>query len=360
MSDAPTQALPATDVHQVSPRLYRLPLPLPSGGPAEVNTYVIVGDEGVTLVDCGWDSSRSYAALVSGLGALGVSIGDIRQLIITHSHPDHVGLARRIVAESGAHWVMHRRDALYLRASPEEARRLTAETDRWLRRCGIPPAELEATAMVGQWLLSLGGDRQPDVLLEDGERLPCGPYAFRVIATPGHADGLFCLYDERTGVLVSSDHVLERISPQIGLHAEGQGDPLGGYLHSLARVAELPAHIVLPGHGAPFRDLAGRVRALVRHHEERGVAILRALDGDRLSAYETAARLTWRGSADGWQKLGAFDRRLATTETAAHLEHMRAQGRLARRPDGNVYRYHATTSMTATPTNEQHILLQRY
>jgi len=328
------------DVHEVAPRLYRLPLPLPGAGLDEVNTYVIVGDDGVTLVDCGWDSSRSYAALTDGLAALGVSIADIGQLIVTHSHPDHVGLARRIVAESGARWVMHRRDALYLRASPEETRALTAETDRWLARCGIPSTELEATAMVGQWLLSLGGDRQPDVLLEDGETLRCGPYAFRVIATPGHADGLFCLYDRETGVLISSDHVLERISPQIGLHAEGQGDPLGHYLRSLARVAELPASVVLPGHGAPFRDLAGRVRALVQHHEERGVAILEALGGDRLSAYETATRLTWRGSADGWQKLGAFDRRLATTETAAHLEHMRARGRLARHLDSNLYRYH--------------------
>ncbi len=340
MSDAPTQTQPATTVHEVAPRLYRLPLPLPGAGLDEVNTYVIVGDDGVTLVDCGWDSSRSYAALTDGLAALGVSIADIGQLIVTHSHPDHVGLARRIVAESGAHWVMHRRDALYLRALPEEARALTAETDHWLVRCGIPSIELEATAMVGQWLLSLGGDRQPDVLLEDGETLRCSPYAFRVIATPGHADGLFCLYDQETGVLISSDHVLERISPQIGLHAEGQGDPLGRYLRSLARVAELPASIVLPGHGAPFRDLAGRVRTLVRHHEERGAAILEALGGDRLSAYETAARLTWRGSADGWQKLGAFDRRLATTETVAHLEHVRAQGGLARHLDSDVYLYH--------------------
>ncbi|SRR6266852_772630 len=83
------------------------------------------------------------------------------------------------------------------------------------------------------------------------------------------AAGLVCLYEPQAPVLFSSDHVLERISPNNGLYAQQSGDPLEEYLRSLQLVRDVPVKLVLPGHGALFSDLAGRVDALIAHHEQR-------------------------------------------------------------------------------------------
>jgi len=321
---------------EVAPGIHRLPLPL-DGPPGSVNAYVVEGDDGLLLVDCGWNTRETYAAVEDGLASIGRTVGDIRTIAVTHIHPDHFGLAAHVAKASGATELMHRRDAALVGGRYEDARETVSAMETWLRSHGLPEGEVEATAGASLWMLSLVDVRRPDVLLAGGETVNCGRYAFEVIPTPGHSAGLYCLFDQASGVLLSSDHVLERISPHIGLHAQSSEDPVQEYLDALGRVRDLPASIVLPGHGAPFRDLAGRVDALARHHDERNDRMLRALDDDEETAYAVAGRLPWRGSADGWRALAPFDRRMALTETVAHLEHLALQGRLTRdRRDGLV------------------------
>ncbi len=133
---------------------------------------------------------------------------------------------------------------------------------------GVAGPELRADAR-RRWMLSLVGIRKPDVLLAGGETINRGAYAFEVIPTPGHSDGLFCLYDRASGVLLASDHVPQRVSPHVGIHVRSSNDPVQDYLDVLRLVRGLPVSVVLPGHGAPFHDLAGRVDERVRHHDER-------------------------------------------------------------------------------------------
>src|SRR5881275_927658 len=97
--------------HQIIPGLYRLPVPLPENPLGTVNVYAVIGEDGVRLVDCGWDTPEAYAALVAELQTLGAKTSDIREIIVTHIHPDHFGLAERLVAESGARLSMHRLEA---------------------------------------------------------------------------------------------------------------------------------------------------------------------------------------------------------------------------------------------------------
>jgi hypothetical protein len=96
--------------------------------------------------------------------------------------------------------------------------------------------------------------------------------------------------------------------------------------------------LVLPGHGAPFSDLTGRVDALERHHQERLQAILDvATKQERQTAYAIASQLPWRGSAGGWQQLQPFDRVAALSETLAHVQYLINQGQLhSREEDGTV------------------------
>jgi glyoxylase-like metal-dependent hydrolase (beta-lactamase superfamily II) len=124
---------------------------------------------------------------------------------------------------------------------------------------------------------------------------------------------------------------LPRISPHVGLHAQSFGNPLGDYLSSLQLVRALPIQSVLPGHGEPFDDLAGRVDELLDHHQARLSAVLAMMDDDEVNAYALASWLNWRGSEDGWLRLAPFQRRMALTETIAHLEYLYGSGQVVKR-----------------------------
>lgn len=327
--------------HQVAPGIYRLPIPLPDNPLGTVNAYAVTGADGVRLIDCGWNTSEAHAALAAELEAIGHQVSDLREILVTHIHPDHFGLAGRLVAESGARLLLHRLEALYVPARYEDMRALVREMEAWLRVNGVPPDELESMAFGSTMMAGRVGPRPPDVLLDGGEELVWGGYRFDVVWTPGHSGGLICLYDRASGVFISSDHVLRRTSPHVGLHAQSFGNPLGDYLSSLALVRDLPLRIVLPGHGEPFTDLAGRVDELVVHHRERCAEMLRVLDGAEQTAFSVAGRLSWRGAEDGWERLAPFQQRMAVSETIAHLEYLHGQGQVAKSFRGGVVFYRA-------------------
>jgi glyoxylase-like metal-dependent hydrolase (beta-lactamase superfamily II) len=142
-----------------------------------------------------------------------------------------------------------------------------------------------------------------------------------VIWTPGHSDGQICLFRERDGVFLAADHVLPRITPNVGLYsARDRVNPLGDYLNSLEKVANLPASIVLPGHGEPFTDLAGRTAEIIEHHRQRELEIIALLKKEPQHAYGVAEQLfghRWNNSES---------RRMAVAETLSHLEHLRYNG----------------------------------
>jgi glyoxylase-like metal-dependent hydrolase (beta-lactamase superfamily II) len=331
---------------EILPGLYRLPVPLSDNPLGTVNVYAVMAEDGVRLIDCGWNTPEAYAALVAEVQSLGAQISDIREILITHIHPDHFGLAERLVTESGAHLLMHRFEAVHVGARYEHIQALMEEMEAWLRVNGVPPGELEAMTGGSRLMLARVGTRRPDRLLEGGEQLAWPPYHFEIVWTPGHAAGLVCLYEPQAQLLVSSDHVLEHISPHIGLHAQSFGNPLGDYLSSLQLVRELPVQTVLPGHGAPFQDLSGRVDALLAHHQRRLQAMMSALADEEQTAYTVASRLSWRGAENGWQQLAPFQRRAAVSETIAHLEYLSNRGQLVKRFKSGIVFYRSARHIT--------------
>ncbi len=327
---------------EIVPGLYRLLLPGPSTSLGSVNAYAVVDSDGIRLIDCGWNTPAAYAALVCEVEALGAQVSDIRAILVTHNHPDHIGLAEHLVAESGARLLLHQREAAFLGASVEDRQGFLADTQTWLRTNGMPQEELETIASGVRRMAFRPPACRPDTLLEGGEVLPWNGFHFVVIWTPGHAPGLVCLYEPRSQLLIASDHVLERISPFIGLHTRNFGDPLGAYLRSLQRVRALPAKRVLPGHGEPFSDLAGRVDALMQHHTLRLQEIVSVLAAEEQTAYLIASRLSWRGSEHSWQQLPPFDRLAATSEALAHLEYLASQGQVIKQVRSGTLFYRTT------------------
>ncbi len=143
--------------------------------------------------------------------------------------------------------------------------------------------------------------------------------SYHVIWTPGHSDGHICLFRERDGVFLAADPVLPRITPNIGLYSNmDRENPLGDYLASLNKVAALPASLVLPGHGEPFTDLAGRTAEIAAYHKERLQYILHLLASGPQHANQVTGQLFKQRTLNSDEA-----RRMAVAEVLSHLEYLR-------------------------------------
>ena len=124
-----------------------------------------------------------------------------------------------------------------------------------------------------------------------GEQLPIGRFEFEVWWTPGHSPGHICFLERGKKFILTGDHVLPTITPNISLHPQQQGNPLGDYIASLKRLEDLDVDTVLPAHEYSFTDLRGRLREIEQHHDER-----LQRDDRRASATQRAHRVRGRPS----------------------------------------------------------------
>jgi glyoxylase-like metal-dependent hydrolase (beta-lactamase superfamily II) len=225
---------------------------------------------------------------------------------------------------------MHALEAATLgkRSSPQDAiERMRA----WIIGLGASPDEAADLAGSSKDMAPFLDLAQPDRLIEDGDE-PLGPaLRLRAVWTPGHTPGHLCFFDESADLLLSGDHVLPRISPNISLLPGGDADPLGDYLTSLERVGKLDAAEVLPAHEYRFAGLPDRTEDLRRHHAARLHEIeLVVLARPGVTTWQVAEQLTW---SRRWTELGP-QRRFALGETLAHLVRLAELGRLERSDTG--------------------------
>lgn len=238
--------------------IYQIPLPtpLPVG---QVNAYLLTGDV-PTLVDPGPSTPEGLTALRAGLQQLGFRLQDIWQVLITHPHVDHFGLAGAVAAESGARILAHR-EAVGVLADPVGSIRHTVRFLRtWGQQQGIPADVLGYIAW-GQmkWAAGLGESVAVHEPVEDGETVMAGRDFWRVLYTPGHSSGHICLLRETDGTLIAGDHLLPGAVSSPVLEASGDLRRIRSgteYLSSLTRLALIDIGTVLPGHGACFTDVS--------------------------------------------------------------------------------------------------------
>jgi len=277
----------------------------------EINCYLIAGDP-LTIVDTGIGTPEALAAIEAGLQKLGLAIEEIRQVILTHKHADHIGLARDIHDRSSARVWIHADD---LDAVTQLDRRheefIPLVCDR-LRSFHTPEGEIESLRK----FLGHGKRFAREIHAEplvDGQALRVSGADLEVMHTPGHTQGCICLRYGR--YLFSGDHVLPTISPNIGAGEMRRTGMMRRFLDSLDRVAALQADdlVVLPGHGPAFSNLAERVVELKAHHQKREDRILTVLrSGEPKTVYEIARSL--------WPKLPGYHLALGTSEVNSHLE----------------------------------------
>jgi glyoxylase-like metal-dependent hydrolase (beta-lactamase superfamily II) len=314
----PTEHVFATPV-ELEPGILRVTLPLPTG-PRHVHTYLLRGDDGYTLVDTGLGlPETAWPEIVAGLDA------PVVRIVVTHMHPDHVGGAEGAAAATGAPVLQGRLDY-------EQCERVWGSNDwprriaDWFLRHGVPEdvgEELIESGHVFADFVRFAWNPEP---IEPGDEVD----GWRVLATPGHADGHLSLL--RDGVLIAGDHVLTPITPAIGLYPESRPDPLGDYVRSLGLVEELAPRIAYGGHGRPVEAPAQRAREIVAHHERRLADAEAALSAEPRSGYEVSHALFGR-------QLPPIQRRFAVAEALSHLERLVVLGRARRREDDRLVTY---------------------
>lgn len=308
----------------------RLPVP---GSLKHVNIWLLDDGDGVAVLDTGLDNApcrEAWQALLDGP----LAGRRVTRVIVTHFHPDHIGLAGWLTERFDAPLLMTRAEWLFARMLAADVRDAPPrEAFSYWRAAGWSESAIAAEAAKGWGRFSSVVSPVPVgfVRIGDGDTIRIDARTWRVVVGSGHSPEHACLVDDAGGLMIAGDQVLPRITSNVSLSvSEPQADPLGEWLHSIARLRALPEDLlVLPSHGEPFTGLHARLDALDHGHRDRL---------DALHAYLSEPRR----AVDCFSVL--FGRRiddsilgLATGEAMAHLRHLEVEGRARREINDGVH-----------------------
>jgi glyoxylase-like metal-dependent hydrolase (beta-lactamase superfamily II) len=324
-------------VEQVRPGLWSVPVPIPDSPLRYTLSYLLGGSDGqLVVLDPGMDSGDGWSALTAGLAAAGAAAADVTGIVVTHAHPDHHNMSGRLRAASGAWVAMHAAelDTLPSRQPVLPQHEHAAADLGWLAGCGVPTDVAMEITYTPQTISDMWTLVEPDRLLADGDLVDLAGRRLGVVWTPGHTPGHICLYDADHDLLLSGDHVLPRISPNVGMHAGEQEPPLADFLDSLRRVAGYGGAEILPAHEYRFAGVDARVSQLLEHHEARCAEIMSVVRERGVSTvWAITTLLSW---SRGWDQVLGFMRRMALAETYAHVRYLVQRGDLRDTPGGGI------------------------
>ena len=271
---------------KTAPGVWRLRMPLPWPGVPHCNAWAVAADGGIVLFDTGYSwGEAGTRPLELALAQVGFRLSDVRLLVCTHSHTDHYGLAGPIVDAAGCELWMHPKWE-HVRASAEDPDGTLDRRIEVARQSGVPEAGLEhyEKSRRGEntgiaWIV------EPDRELVPGVEVKTDVGTWQVYETPGHAPSHVTLHEPGSGMLISGDHLLGRVS--IFFDYGHSPDPVGEFLGGLDTVAALDhLGLCLAGHGRPFRDVNEKIAANRAETEDNVRRVLAALDGDPKTAFE--------------------------------------------------------------------------
>lgn len=302
---------------RILPGVWRLRLPCPWPGVPHVNAWAISRGDGVVLFDTGIGGEEGMHQLELALGQAKLRLRDVRLVVCTHSHSDHYGAAGPIVDAAGCELWMHPAWG-HVRAMAENPDEALDGRIEVARQSGVPAAALERyEARRGE---SPYIDRvvPPDRELVDGVEVATDFGFFRAYETPGHAPSHVVLHEPESGLLVSGDHLLGRISL---FYDHGHTpDPVGEFIDSLDVVDELDIRLCLPGHGRTFRDVGAKIAAYREEVDSQLGTVRAALDDGEKTPFGVVEHMLGADNVSGPAAAWALQLSLA------YLDHLRELG----------------------------------
>lgn len=315
--------------------IYWLRLPLPFALD-HINVWLLDDGDAWTLIDTG-PSARDTREAWQGLFSTLIKDKPVKRLVVTHYHPDHIGLLKWLCDQW--HPEVYLSNPTYDHARRMFAADSTEETEKLqtFGRAHDAPNPKFFTGFLsgGMYRSIVSGTVEQVLYLDDGGEITMGGRDWRMIMSNGHARGHISFYCEADGLLISGDQVLPRITSNVSLFEDDpEANPLEEYLSSLVRIGQLPeTTAVLPSHGNIFRGLQYRIREIEDSHRERNKKI------------QTICRetVTTRIMIDKIfeRKLDDLNWMLALGETLAHLRYLEKQGRLRSFQNDGRYYYQA-------------------
>ena len=254
----------------------------------------------------------------------------ISRILVSHMHPDHVGGAARARKLSGAPVAMHPAEAKLVGPRPP-GEEFFVRTAEYLASHGVPAEAIDEMREQARPFAAKIDRFTPDEELLPGDHMAYSSGRLETLLTPGHSPALLCFHEPNRKILFSTDVILEKITPNIGVHPFYGGNPLGEYFDSLAKLEELDIETVVPSHGSPFSGHREWIATTRKHHRRRCDKAAEAVANKPLHGYDVAGAI-WG------ENRGAGDRRMAMAEGLAHLEFLARSGRVERfERDGVVY-----------------------
>lgn len=316
--------------------IYQLQLPLPFALRI-VNCYLLQGERGWTIIDTGVNTPAGRECWQEALASLGPAVPQLERIIITHSHPDHLGLAGWLQTLSAtrqsnpAPVFMSPKEIAIAKIFWEHPTEILDRFHRLFVACGVPTQVLGTALLEAHRLLEITQPKPQQILPLDYKKIVVGKRALHIIHAPGHSDGQVILHDAKEHLVFCGDHVLQEITPNISLWPMTEPDPLGRYLCSLAELRSLGEVSGLPGHGPIITNWQKRMHEITSHHAARLQRMLAATE-DGVTVYEVAAQ------EFEIEALSAYEIRFAVAETLAHLEYLVRQDAI-RRSENKVWKY---------------------
>lgn len=294
--------------------VFAIPVPLAGSPLRAIIVYAVRTSAGLVLIDAAYEHPSCWQSLTGSLATIGHRVEDVVAVLLTHNHPDHVGLAEQIRAASGAELIIHRRDDF---ASQQQERDgFLGQLSTVLSRTGVPAetgAEMyEAATKVAVHREALVCDR----ILDDAiTELRFGDVTLRAVHAPGHTYG-HVVYLHPAGYVFTGDTLMPQGPVQLALAPLPQDDPVGDLLGTLATIGGLGATVACPAHQYPFVDVEQRCHELADEHAAEQQRA-RHLATTHLDAWGVAPHLEW---IKPWAQMGVNTRRFALVHTHALLQ----------------------------------------
>lgn len=328
---------------QVAPHIYQVTLPLPFAL-NHVHCYLLDDGDGWTIIDAGLHTSQGEAGWRNAFDTLSIIPTDLKRIILTHTHPDHFGMSGWLQqwgqngrAEPEAPPLfMSLRERELAQGAWIELDNQIGQMERHFLHCGLTAAMAREVANNTRFVAERTRPHPHTIRpLYPGHTINMAQRTFQILHVPGHSDGQIIFYSAADALMLSGDHVLMDITPNISSWPGTEPDPLGRYLASLQALQAYDVALALPGHKRLITDWRGRLQELTVHHDQRLQDTRAAVNHKEGATVAEVALSIFR-----LEQLTVHEARFAITEALAHLDYLVARNQLCRHEEAIWHYFH--------------------